>query len=65
MSHRRITGWVYVMRQVLQEWQRVSKEEHGGSLVPPANWRAPPPAGYVDAHGMRRVDIEPWRPVRA
>jgi len=49
---------------VFAEWERLSREEHGGSLVPPNDWRAPPPAGYVDAQGMRRVEDEPWRPVR-
>lgn len=34
-------------------------------LLPPADWRAPPPAGFVDAQGMRRIEEEPWRPVRA
>lgn len=33
-------------------------------LLPPADWRAPPPAGFIDAQGMRRVEEEPWRPVR-
>ncbi|EIE26124.1 hypothetical protein COCSUDRAFT_61118 [Coccomyxa subellipsoidea C-169] len=31
-------------------------------LLPPADWRAPPPAGFADAQGMRRVAEEPWRP---
>lgn len=31
---------------------------------PPLNWRAPPPAGYIDAQGMRRISEDPWRPVR-
>ncbi|KAK9916185.1 hypothetical protein WJX75_009780 [Coccomyxa subellipsoidea] len=31
-------------------------------LLPPADWRAPPPAGFVDAQGMRRIMEEPWRP---
>ena len=33
-------------------------------LLPPTDWRAPPPAGFADAQGMRRVAEEPWRPVR-
>lgn len=32
-------------------------------LYPPKNWRAPPPAGFVNASGMRRHDEDPWRPV--
>ena len=30
---------------------------------PPANWRAPPAAGFLDATGMRQISKEPWRPV--
>ena len=50
--------------QVFAEWERLSREEHRGALVPPSDWRAPPPAGYIDAQGMRRVEDDPWRPVR-
>ena len=31
---------------------------------PPANWRAPPAAGFLDASGMRPVSSGPWQPVR-
>ena len=54
---------VVSMHQVFAEWERLSREEHRGALVPPSDWRAPPPAGYVDAQGMRRVEDKPWRPV--
>ena len=45
--------------RVLRTWERQKP------LLPPANWRAPPPAGYLDAQGMRRIADEPWRPVRS
>ena len=37
--------------------------EQQPTRYPPTNWRKPPPAGYIDAHGMRRESQEPWRPV--
>ena len=55
---------MYGVHQVFAEWERLSVEQHKGALVPPSNWRAPPPAGYVDAQGMRRTEDDPWRPVR-
>ncbi|CAK0736733.1 hypothetical protein CVIRNUC_000794 [Coccomyxa viridis] len=36
--------------------------EQQPTRYPPTNWRKPPPAGYIDAHGMRRESQEPWRP---
>ncbi|BDA44410.1 probable protein phosphatase 1 regulatory subunit 27 at N-terminal half [Coccomyxa sp. Obi] len=42
--------------RVLRAWERQKP------MLPPADWRAPPPAGFVDAQGMRRIADEPWRP---
>lgn len=44
--------------RVLAAWERRAP------VVPPAEWRPPPPAGYADAQGMRLAALEPWRPVR-
>ena len=43
--------------RILQAWEQLPP------VLPPENWRPPPPAGYVAAQGMRRVEDEPWRPV--
>ena len=51
--------------QIFEEWERISNAVPGGPIVPPDNWQAPPPAGYVEARGMRRAEREPWRPVRS
>ncbi|KAK9822714.1 hypothetical protein WJX81_007292 [Elliptochloris bilobata] len=40
----------------------VAAWERRAPVVPPANWRPPPPAGYADAQGMRLAAREPWRP---
>ena len=44
--------------RILQAWEQLAP------VLPPENWRPPPPAGYVAAQGMRRIEDEPWRPVR-
>jgi len=44
--------------RVLAAWERQPP------VAPPATWRAPPPAGFADARGMRLAALEPWRPVR-
>ena len=44
--------------KVLAAWERREP------VVPPANWRPPPPAGYAEAQGMRLAARKPWRPVR-
>ena len=33
------------------------------ACIAPEDWRPPPPAGFLDAAGMRRVEEEPWRQV--
>eukprot|EP00884_Botryococcus_braunii_P004606 jgi/Botrbrau1/14146/Bobra.182_3s0087.1 len=45
-----------VAKKVLKAW------EEGEVLLPPPNWRPPPPAGYLEAQGMRRASGDPWRP---
>ena len=45
--------------RILEAWQQQAP------VLPPENWRPPPPAGYLAAQGMRRAEDEPWRPVRA
>ena len=45
--------------RILEAWQAQAP------VLPPENWRPPPPAGYLAAQGMRRAEDEPWRPVRA
>lgn len=35
------------------------------ACVAPEDWRPPPPAGFLDAAGMRRIEEEDWRPVSA
>jgi len=44
--------------RMLAAWERQPP------VAPPATWRAPPPAGFADARGMRLAALEPWRPVR-
>lgn len=46
---------------VLKAWQDSSA---ASAARAPHNWRAPPPAGFLDAEGMRRIEDEGWRPVR-
>lgn len=43
--------------RVLKAWELLAP------VLPPDNWRPPPPAGYIAAQGMRRVEDDPWRPV--
>lgn len=47
--------------KLLKAWQ---DSESAKACIAPDNWRPPPPAGFLDAAGMRRVDDEAWRPVR-
>ncbi|KAK9861407.1 hypothetical protein WJX84_003615 [Apatococcus fuscideae] len=41
---------------VMDAWSQLPKQ------YPPANWRPPPPAGFLAAQGMRAATQEPWRP---
>lgn len=34
------------------------------ACIAPEDWRPPPPAGFLDAAGMRHIEEEGWRPVR-
>lgn len=40
----------------MRQWEALPK------LYPPANWRPPPPAGFEDAQGIRRVEVRGWQP---
>lgn len=44
-------------QRVVQCWQALPK------VYPPANWRPPPPAGFVGATGMRVHALKPWKSV--
>ncbi|KAK9808893.1 hypothetical protein WJX72_005921 [[Myrmecia] bisecta] len=41
---------------VLQSWVAMP------TVYPPANWQAPPPAGFLAAQGIRKTADETWRP---
>ncbi|PRW61553.1 Malonyl- -acyl carrier mitochondrial [Chlorella sorokiniana] len=41
---------------LMAAWESLPK------LYPPSNWRPPPPAGYVEAQGIRLASKDPWRP---
>lgn len=43
-------------RKLHAAWEALPK------LYPPENWRPPPPAGYEDAQGIRRLSQQGWRP---
>ncbi|KAL4452734.1 hypothetical protein ABPG75_008396 [Micractinium tetrahymenae] len=43
-------------KRLYEAWESLPK------LYPPDNWRPPPPAGYEDAQGIRRLSVEGWRP---
>lgn len=45
---------------VLKAWQDSSA---ASAARTPHNWRAPPPAGFLNAEGMRRIEDEGWQPV--